>query len=64
MDRRDHALEGGAYRSPWELYVDADADVRETDKLVIDSASYYVKQIFSAQFGGLTHKRCSISQEP
>lgn len=63
MDRRDHALEGGAYTDPFELYVDGTADVRIGDKLVIDSTTYYAKQVFTANFGGLAHKRISISSQ-
>lgn len=63
MDRKEHALEGGVFRNPHELYVDATIDIRETDKLVIDSSTYYVKQIFSANIGGLPHRRCTVSTE-
>ena len=63
LDRKEHALEGGAFRNPHELYVDSTADVRESDKLVIDGTTYFVKQIFNAPIGGLPHKRCTISTE-
>lgn len=67
LDRKEHALEGGEYTSPYELYVDADEDVRESDKLLIEADSktvtFYVKKIFHAPFGGLAHKRLSISTE-
>lgn len=63
MDRKEHALEGGIYVNPFELYVDSSADVRVTDKLEIDGTTYFVKQIFAADFGGLAHKRLSISTQ-
>lgn len=64
LDRHAHALEGGQYRDPHELYVESTADVREGDKLVIDSTNYYVKRVFNAgYFGRLRHKRCTISKE-
>lgn len=63
MDRRDHALEGIDLVDPWELYfTDPSADVRVGDKLVIDSTIYSVKKVFNASyFGGLRHKRVSVS---
>ncbi len=63
LDRRSAGLEGLTFNDQYELYTDAGADIRVTDKLVIESATYFVHQIFSAQFGGLAHKRCSISKE-
>jgi hypothetical protein len=63
MDRREHALEGGVYTNPFELYVEGSADVYVTDKLVIDDTTYFVKAIFTANFGGLAHKRLSISSQ-
>src|SRR4051812_41164460 len=67
LDRKEHALEGGEYVSPYELYVEADEDVRETDKLLIETDSetvtFYVKKIFHAPFGGLSHRRLSVSTE-
>ncbi len=63
LDRRQHALLGNVYLDPHELYADASADIRVTDKLVIDGVTYFVEQIFSAQFGGLAHKRAVISKD-
>ena len=64
MDRKEHALEGGEYQDPFELYTHTDADIRVGDKLVIDSTNYYVKKVFNANyFGGHRHKRCSISTQ-
>ena len=64
LDRQAHALEGGDLVEPHELYADATADVRVGDKLVIDSTTYFVKSVFDGWFGGLQHKRCSISKQP
>lgn len=63
LDRKEHALEGD-YVVQHELYVGGSADVRVSDKLVIDGVTYYVKSIFAANFGGLPHRRCSVSTEP
>ncbi len=63
LDRRNAALEGVAFGNQFELYVAPTVDIRPSDKLVIDGTTYYVKQVFSAQFGGLTHKRASISTQ-
>ena len=57
MDRKEHALEGGDYVDPFELYCEASADIRVGDKAVIDSVNYYVKKVFVADFGGLAHQR-------
>jgi hypothetical protein len=64
MDRREYALEGGDLVDPFELYLDVSVDVRVNDKMVIDSATYFVKKVFNAPFGGLPHKRVSISTQP
>lgn len=64
LDRYQHALEGGDLVAPFELYVGGTDDVRVSDKLVIESITYYVKKIFPANFGGLAHQRCSISTQP
>ncbi len=62
LDRKEHALEGGDYVDPFELYADPAADIRVGDKLVIDATTYFVKKVFNASyFGGLRHKRVSIS---
>jgi len=63
MDRKEHALEGGDYVDPFELYCQATADIRVGDKAVIDSVTYYVKKVFIGYFGGLAHKRASISTQ-
>jgi hypothetical protein len=63
MDAHRHALEGGGYVDPHEFYVDAGADLRVTDKVVIDTVSYVVQFVFEAQFGGLAHKRASLSKQ-
>lgn len=63
LDRREHALEGGDMVDPFELYVESTVDIRVTDKLVIDSVNYYVKKVFVASFGGMPHKRASISTQ-
>lgn len=63
LDRRNAALEGVTFGNQYELYVDPTTDIRSSDKLVIDGTTYYVKQVFVAPFGGLKHKRASISNE-
>jgi len=63
MDERQHALEGGIYTNAHELYFDVGDDLRVSDKVVIDSTTYFVKKVFSASFGGLRHKRASLSTE-
>jgi hypothetical protein len=63
LDRKEHALEGGAFVDPYELYLDGNIDVRVGDKAVINSTTYFIKKVFSANFGGLAHKRVSLSTE-
>jgi hypothetical protein len=63
LDRQAMALELDESIEPFEVYVGGAEDVRETDKLVIDSTNYFVRRIFSANFGGLPHKRLSISKQ-
>lgn len=63
LDRRENALEGGVYVNPHELYAEGTADVRVSDMLVIDDVTFYVKRVFPANFGGLPHKRCTVSTE-
>jgi len=63
MDDKAHALQGGDFVDPHEVYFDPTADVRTGDKLVIDTATYYVRKVFSAPFGGLPHKRASVSRD-
>lgn len=63
MDARRHIMEGGDLVDPHELYMDATADLRVGDKLVIDSNDYFVKRVFNAYFGGLRHLRLSISRQ-
>src|SRR5207302_1440345 len=49
MDRKNHALEGLVLVNPFEIYADADEDVRVGDKLIIGSGTYagtyYCKKI-------------------
>lgn len=63
LDRRENALEGGVYVNPHELYTEGTADVRVSDMLVIDGLTFYVKRVFTGNFGGLPHKRCTVSTE-
>src|SRR3990167_9272227 len=63
MDVRQHALEGGDYVDPHELYCEGTANILAGDKAIIDSVTYYVKKVFSANFGGIPHKRASISTQ-
>lgn len=63
LDRYAHALEGGSLQNPHEFYAEPTADIRVSDKVVIDDVTYYAKFIFTAEFGGLPHKRISISTE-
>jgi hypothetical protein len=62
LDRKEHLWEGGDPADAFELYLDPTVDVRVGDKAVIDSTNYYVKFIFPAPFGGLRHKRISLSK--
>lgn len=62
LDRKEHALEGGEYIDPFELYMDATVEVRVGDKCVVDSVEYRVKKVFEAPFGGLRHQRVSIAR--
>jgi hypothetical protein len=63
LDRKDHVMEGGDLSVAWEMYAEASADVRVTDKAVIGGVNYYVKFIFDAQVGGLAHRRCTLSTQ-
>jgi hypothetical protein len=63
LDRHAHALEGGSYMAPHEVYFEQTVDVREGDKLVIEGSTYFVKQRFVGTMGGLPHIRCSISTQ-
>jgi hypothetical protein len=63
LDRKNHALEGGVYNNPHELYLDPAADIEVSDKVVVNSVIYFVKHKFSATFGGLPHIRVTISQD-
>jgi len=63
LDRKNHALEGGVYNDPHELYLDPTANIEVTDKVVINTVDYYVKHKFSATFGGLPHIRVTISKD-
>ncbi len=63
IDRKEHALEGGDYVDPHELYCEGTADIRVGDKAVIESVTYYVKKVFNGNFGGIPHKRASISTQ-
>lgn len=64
LDRYSHALEGGDFQDPHELYLEATVDARVGDKVVIDSTTYYVKRIFKANFGGIPHQRLTVSTQP
>jgi len=63
MDARSHALEGGEYTDPFELYTEPEADIRVADKLVIEETTYYVMKVFEGTFGGIPHKRASLSKD-
>jgi len=64
MDRYQHALEGIDMVDPFEVYVPSGTDLRVTDKLVIDSVTYYVRKVFPGDdyTGGLKHKRAAVSK--
>lgn len=65
MGVKQHALLGGDYLEPHELYCDPGADVRVSDKLVIDSVEFRVRWVFNAsQVGVLNHKCAAISKAP
>jgi hypothetical protein len=67
MDRKNHALEGLVLVNPFEIYAEATEDIRVGDKIMISqgtyAGTYYCKKIFTADFGGLAHRRCSVSLE-
>lgn len=63
LDRKEHMFEGGDLVEPYELYFDPSVDVREGDKLVINAVNYYCKKVVVFNFGGLPHKRVSISTD-
>ena len=63
LDTKQHVIEGENLVDPHEIYLEQGTDVRVGDKCVIDATTYYVKKVFNAYFGGLTHKRCTISTE-
>lgn len=63
LDRHAHALEGGDLLDPHELYVAADVDIREGDKVVVDATTYYTKKVFKANFGRMAHKRATLSAQ-
>lgn len=62
MSDRGHAMLGGDYEDPHEVYFDPATDVRVGDKLVIDAVNYYVRKVMNAYPGGLGHKRASVSR--
>jgi hypothetical protein len=65
MDRKDAALEGLDLTDPKELYCPSSADIKDQDKVIIsgDSANYYVKHIFTADYTGeLAHKRVTVAK--
>ena len=64
LDRQQHALEGGDLSAGYECYAASSADLRVGDKLTIDAVTYYIKHVFNAPFGTLSHKRLSLSTEP
>lgn len=63
LDRKDHALEGGAFTNPHELYVSPSVDIRESDKVIVDDVTYFVKQTGNVAIGGLAHIRVTLSTE-
>src|SRR5688572_2614564 len=63
LDRKDHAFTGLGFSDVFEIYVDPATDILVSDKVVISSSTYFVKHIFTADFGGLPHKRATILKE-
>lgn len=63
LNRQDALLAGNDLVDPWEVYVPAGTDVRLEDKVIVagDSANYYVRNIFTANFGGIAHRRVTVS---
>jgi len=69
LDRQAAVLEGGDFAVPYELYLEPPCDVRPSDKLVITvevdgaqtATDFFVNHVFNAPFGGLSHKRVSLS---
>jgi hypothetical protein len=64
LSRHEFALAGGDPATQNELYIPPEADVRVTDKLEIEGSTYFVRFVFSAPFGGLAHKRLTLSSQP
>jgi hypothetical protein len=63
LDRKDHVMEPDASVA-YEMYVTPpSADVRRTDKVVIDGQNLYVSFVFKADVGRLAHLRCSLSTQ-
>lgn len=63
LDRKDHVLSGPVEVNMFEVYVDGDVDLREGDKLVVNSVTYFCKHVFNGNFGGLPHKRGTLTKE-
>src|SRR5438477_9046048 len=64
MDRYTAALEGGNMVNPFELYVEPSVDLRVGDKVVVGGVDYFVKKVWTANFGMLRHTRASCSTQP
>ncbi len=64
MDRKDALLAGVDLIDPHELYCPASLDVRLNDLASVagQAGTFYVKHVFTADFGGLPHKRVTISK--
>ena len=61
MDRQAQVMEGGVFVVQHEFYCDSSSGILVNDKLVISGTTYYVKNVFTANFGTLKHLRCSLS---
>lgn len=64
LDRKNAILAGPDLVDPWELYCPVSADIKLQDKVSIagDSSAWFVKHIFTADFGGHPHKRVTIAK--
>jgi hypothetical protein len=65
LDRKDAILAGQDLVDPWELYCPVSANILLQDKVTIagDTSNYYVRHVFPANFGGLPHKRVTVSKQ-
>lgn len=61
LDADDVLLADGGLTRNYRLYAELDANIQETDKLVIDSVSYYAQGIQKFDFG-LKHLEIMVKE--